>query len=313
MKSIIETDKELRSYLNYVLMTLEQIDDGYYECNDENNFIPSKGISKELENEFNQIISIINKMFNLIEERAIKENIMLKEMLTKEQAMGELGRLTSRIAHDFNNILLGINMATNLFKMDIESGNLTIENTKMIVDDLIAGFEIGKTYVKNLLMFNIKQKYTNVKFPADLKNIINLPLNILNKELQSKNITVIKNFDDEKVEIKCVEGEITQLMLNLIVNARDAMEENGEGTLKINIWKEDKFAYLSISDTGIGMTEQMKTKIFEPLFTTKPEGKGTGLGMSIIQQIVESHNAVLTIDSKLGNGSTFTIKFFAHN
>lgn len=313
MKSIIETDKELRSYLNYVLMTLEQIDDGYYECNDENNFILSKGISKELENEFNQIISIINKMFNLIEERAIKENIMLKEMLTKEQAMGELGRLTSRIAHDFNNILLGINMATNLFKMDIESGNLTIENTKMIVDDLIAGFEIGKTYVKNLLMFNIKQKYTNVKFPADLKNIINLPLNILNKELQSKNITVIKNFDDEKVEIKCVEGEITQLMLNLIVNARDAMEENGEGTLKINIWKEDKFAYLSISDTGIGMTEQMKTKIFEPLFTTKPEGKGTGLGMSIIQQIVESHNAVLTIDSKLGNGSTFTIKFFAHN
>ncbi len=125
--------------------------------------------------------------------------------------------------------------------------------------------------------------------------------------------------DDSLPELHCYTGEINQVILNLVVNAADAIvDRNGEnpvdkGFISIRTFQENGFAGLSVSDTGKGMTEEIKNKVFDPFFTTKEVGKGTGQGLSLTQRIVEErHNGTITVESEYGEGSTFTVRIPLH-
>jgi two-component system NtrC family sensor kinase len=105
---------------------------------------------------------------------------------------------------------------------------------------------------------------------------------------------------------KCYPQQINQVFMNLLINAVHAIEKQGEITIKT--WEQDKSIWAAISDTGRGIPKEHLSKIFEPFFTTKEVGKGTGLGLSITYEIVQKHNGEITVESEVGNGTTFTVR-----
>ena len=148
--------------------------------------------------------------------------------------------------------------------------------------------------------------------PADLNKTLKSTIVILRNEV--KYVTDVEtDLDEHLPTVMCCIDEIQQVFLNLIINAahsiRDSIEENGKrGLIKISSKVQDEYAVITISDTGPGISEDIREKIFEPFFTTKGPGKGTGQGLSIVQAaIVEKHNGKIKLESTVGVGTTFTI------
>jgi signal transduction histidine kinase len=296
--TIQKLDGQLRNNLNFVLMNLEQIVEGYHSQEETN-------LPKKVSDELNNIIEVVRNSFNLIEERAIKENLMLKKMLTKEQAMAALGRLSGRIAHDMNNILSGFALGFQLLELELEKDETEKEEMVEIIESLINTTEFGKNMVKNLLLFNRSQGKNSYEFCSP-ESIISIPLDILKKDFKNKSIIIKKTINPKVEKIFCDKGKIAQLFLNLLVNARDALEKNG-GEIEIKVDDDENNITLSVSDNGCGIPEENLEKIFEPLYTTKPEGKGTGIGMYIVKNIVNEHNGSIKILSKINRGTNIAI------
>ncbi|MCX8069329.1 MAG: ATP-binding protein, partial [Thermodesulfovibrionales bacterium] len=139
---------------------------------------------------------------------------------------------------------------------------------------------------------------------ADINSAIESTINIIWSELKYK-ARVNKNLQQIPTT-KCNIGQLNQVFMNLLINAAQAIEKQGD--IWVKTWADDKFIYVSVSDTGCGIPEDMIDKIFNPFFTTKEIGKGTGLGLSIVMDIVKKHNGEITVESKVGQGTTFTVK-----
>jgi len=242
---------------------------------------------------------------------------LLEQQLLESQKMETLGRLAGGIAHDFNNILNIILGGAQLIKM------------KATFDDKINGYltSIEKAvfrasdFVKQLLAFSRRQilNFEVISLNdivADFTKMIN---RIIGENIEMK-IVPAANMPKIKVDI----AQVNQILLNLVVNARDAM--TGGGTLTISTSSEivDKefcfshvgakpgsYAVLTISDTGEGIDPEMVKKIFEPFFTTKKTGEGTGLGLSVVYGIVKQHGGFITVESKTGEGTVFKVYFAA--
>ena len=125
---------------------------------------------------------------------------------------------------------------------------------------------------------------------------------------QLKYVATIRKEYDSQQEVICHPGQLSQVFLNLLVNAGQAIVASTLGEIVLKSWHDDAFVYVSVSDTGNGITEEVKGRIFEPFFTTKEVGKGTGLGLSISSQIIKKHGGELLVESVVGVGSTFTVK-----
>lgn len=139
---------------------------------------------------------------------------------------------------------------------------------------------------------------------TDLHKGLNSTLNIVNNEIKYK-AEVIKEYGEVPL-VECVASQINQVFMNLLVNAAHAIEERGTITLRSGV--EDDWAWVSVSDTGKGITEEHLQRIFDPFFTTKPVGKGTGLGLSLAYSIINKHGGKIDVQSQLGKGTCFTVR-----
>ena len=246
-------------------------------------------------------------------KRAEEEKLQLESRLTQAQKMESIGTLAGGIAHDFNNILSAIIGFTELAMIDIESTEKVQKALKQVYK---AGIR-AKELVKQILTFS---RMTETDFsPISLKHIINESLKMLRSVIPST------------IEIKSsitVEGlvmsdatQIHQIMMNLCTNAVHAMEEKG-GILEVGLQEvaidniEDfndpdlspgPYIMLSIRDTGTGITPDVMKRMFEPYFTTKEAGRGTGLGLSVIHGIVKSHNGAILCKSTPQKGTLFEV------
>jgi len=269
------------------------------------------------------IFPIKDKNKKIINYAAVKKNITgerkLEEQLFQSQKLEAIGQLAGGIAHDFNNILTVINGYSDLalLKSDetnpLHKGLLGISNAGKKASDL----------VRQLLAFSRKQiiepqKVNINKLVEDLDKMMN--------RLIGEDVKIIRNLENNLPGIKADPAQIEQILINLVVNARDAINSNSGKTAerKITIdtnkitldknFSTDKnakfsgrFISLSISDTGSGMDEETKGKIFEPFFTTKAKGEGTGLGLSTVYGIVKQNNGMIFVYSEVGLGTTFRI------
>ena len=242
---------------------------------------------------------------------------LLEDQLRQSQKMEAIGQLAGGIAHDFNNILTIINGYGEMLLNSIPENELLHDDVKQI---LKAGSR-AEALTRQLLAFSRKQ----IMQPKILN--LNHVLNDLEKMLRrliSENIELRINKDENLRNIKADPGQIEQVILNLSINARDAMPKGGKLLIEtsnyiIDDMSEERFAdfdvqntvKLSISDTGVGMSKEMMTKIYEPFFTTKVEGKGTGLGLSTVYGIVKQSDAYIYVKSEPGKGSTFEVLFKA--
>jgi two-component system cell cycle sensor histidine kinase/response regulator CckA len=228
------------------------------------------------------------------------KRVQSKEEIQKHK-MESIGMLAGGIAHDFNNLLTGILGYASLLKTSLpEEGKLS-RYAKIIETSA----QRAATLTGHLLNFVRRGKESphGVNLNALLADVL-----FLLKEGMS-NITVKKDLDERIPAIRGGEAELQQVFLNLLVNARDAMQ--GEGTLKVTTRRQERphgeFAVIEIADTGRGMDEEVRQKIFEPFFSTKGEADGLGIGLYIVQRIVKNHSGFIEVESRKGEGSTFTI------
>ncbi|MBO8131393.1 MAG: PAS domain S-box protein [Candidatus Marinimicrobia bacterium] len=254
------------------------------------------------------------------EKKAEEEKKVLAEQLKQSQKLEAIGQLAGGIAHDFNNILTVIIGYT-----EILLGQELIKNDPSSHKFLITikeSADKAKDLVNQLLAFSRKQLFRPEKI--NLNNVIHNMENML-RRLISENIELTFLLDQNLPDINADPRQIEQVILNLVVNARDAIFEKENATDKRIIIetgtssidakykaidpevKEGDYVYISVSDTGIGMTKEIKKRIFDPFFTTKGVGKGTGLGLSTVYGIVKQNDGTVTVYSEPGKGSTFKV------
>jgi PAS domain S-box-containing protein len=253
------------------------------------------------------VVSVIETVNDVTEKKK------LEEQLHQAQKMEAIGTLAGGVAHDFNNILTAIIGYGSLVKLKMDP----VDPLQSSIDMILSSSERAAHLTQGLLAFSRKQ-IINPK-PVDLNDIIKNVEKLL-RRLISEDIEISTRLSSKNMIVMADVGQIEQVLMNLVTNARDAMPEGGELTItteEIDLCedfvaahgydKRGKHALITVSDTGIGMDEETREKIFEPFFTTKEIGKGTGLGLSIVYGIVKQHDGNINVYSEPGHGTIFKI------
>jgi hypothetical protein len=248
----------------------------------------------------------------LIINRDITEKRLLESQFRRAQRLESLGTLAGGIAHDLNNVLAPITMSLELLDRRVTDPNL-----KKFISSLETSARRGSDIVKQVLLF---ARGSEKEFaPQQLRYLVREISSII-QETFPRNIELRTNLSKD---LTFVQGDATQLhqvLMNLCVNARDAMPDGGKLTVSasnLRLSETDanallggrpgEYVMLSVSDTGTGISREIQERVFEPFFTTKVPGKGTGLGLSTVYAIVKDHNGFIHLNSEAGKGTCFTI------
>ncbi|MFH1215474.1 MAG: ATP-binding protein [Pseudomonadota bacterium] len=248
--------------------------------------------------------------------RDITTNKKLKEELQQAKKVEEIGRFAGGIAHDFNNVLTSVSSLTSLLKGQINHDKPQLQK---IVNYILIATKLGQNLTSNLLMFG-RKRTTNLE-KLKLNGTITKLENVIGS-LLSDLIACSITLDDSESYVMIDQHQVEQILINLSINARDAMPAGGSlgiCTSRKTIGKtylcrygdipRGDYMVLSISDTGHGIAEEILDKIFHPFFSTKPDNKGTGLGLSIIHDIVLQHKGYIDVKSVLKEGTVFSVYF----
>ena len=246
-------------------------------------------------------------------KRAEEEKEKIQAQLLQAQKMEAIGKLAGGVAHDFNNLLTTIHGYTDLAMMKLNKTDPVYRDLKQVRLAAVRAAEL----TRQLLLFSRKQPMRLT--PLNLNKTVDDLLKMLNR-LIGEDISIHTHLDPDIWTVHADDGSIGQAIMNLAINARDAMPEGGKLTIKTeNVYLDEayceaysdarpgKFVCLSVEDTGIGMDKEIIQHIFEPFFTTKEAGKGTGLGLSVVHGIVKQHEGWINIYSEPGLGTTFKI------
>jgi two-component system NtrC family sensor kinase len=226
--------------------------------------------------------------------------------LVSSEKMASLGKLAAGIAHEINNPLGGILIYASLMAEDLPEDDSKRGDLARIVQETSR----CKDIVKSLLEF---ARQTEPKMePTDINRAITDGLFFLENQALFHNIKIIKKLDRFLPFVRGNAGQLKQVLINIIVNAAEAMHGNGTLTITTYPSSDRKWVFMEFTDTGEGIPEENFTRIFDPFFTTKEVGKGTGLGLATSYGIVEDHGGKISVKSKVGEGTTFTIELPIH-
>jgi nitrogen-specific signal transduction histidine kinase len=242
----------------------------------------------------------------------VTEKKRMESQFLRAQRMESIGTLAGGIAHDLNNVLSPILMAIDMLQL-----KATDESSKRWLDVLRTNAERGANMVRQVLSF--ARGVEGERVALQPKHLIKEIVKIL-RETLPKSIEINFHLADDLWIVSADATQIHQVLMNLCVNARDAMPEGGSISIKAeNVFvdenyarmhieaKAGRFVVISVADTGPGMTQEIQSRIFEPFFTTKEMTKGTGLGLSTALTIVKSHGGFINVYSELHKGSQFAV------
>lgn len=254
-------------------------------------------------NEEHQLLdSIALKLGNLLERIEIQRNeTSLKRQMEHADRLGILGELTAGIAHELNTPLANILGYAELLKENIPNTSTDSEDVEKIIQNAIFSREV----VKKLMFFacEMPQEMKTIDIVPSIKNATNL----LDAAFRKAQVSYKLNIPDHELQLKADPIQFTQIIFNLVMNAIYFSPQNG--TVTITAFQKQKHIYLSIEDQGCGLSQMTLEKIFQPFFTTKPTGDGSGLGLSVVHGIVTSHKGTITATNNInGKGATFSIK-----
>jgi len=271
-----------------------------------------KEIAVETGDEIGNLAAAFNNMVDSLKKReAEKEE--LEEKLRHSQKMEAIGTLAGGVAHDFNNILMAINGYGTLIQIELEEGS----KLWSYADQIVKAGDRAANLTHRLLAFTRKQIIAPRPIIIDeiITNIEKMLVRLITEDVELR-----LNLDATDAVVVVDPGQLDQVLINLVANARDAMPQGGTINITTGIVTlEDDFVkrhdqenageyvLVTVSDNGAGMTENIMGRIFDPFFTTKEVGKGTGLGLSMVYGIVKQHNGIIEVDSEVGKGSSFRI------
>lgn len=241
---------------------------------------------------------------------AYQELKAAQEQVIRSEKLASLGKLSATIAHEINNPIAAVLTYIRLMMKLLDRDRFSEERKDDIsryLDTMASEMSRCGEIVKNLLAFSRRSK-TDIK-PQPLNAIVEKTLALISHDLTLKQIRVKQEIAPDLPQVKCDFKQIQQALLNLISNASEAMD-NG-GTLTLSARQEDEkspFLTVRVSDTGCGISKENQQNIFEPFFTTKAEGKGVGLGLSVVYGIITNHDGSIEVESEEGKGTVFTIK-----
>ncbi len=237
----------------------------------------------------------------------------LEAQLRQAQKMEAIGQLAGGVAHDFNNILTAIIGYGNLVLMKLPPEDAS----RPFVSRILSSADRAAQLTRSLLAFSRKQAIDPM--PIDV-NALSQRVNLLLSKLVGEDIEFKTALSDRELTVLADSVQMEQVLMNLVMNARDAVKDQGTITLETAAFelgedfirehgygKPGRYARLTVSDTGEGMNEAVRRRIFEPFFTTKEVGKGTGLGLSMAYGIIKQHTGYITVSSEPGKGARFSI------
>jgi nitrogen-specific signal transduction histidine kinase len=239
----------------------------------------------------------------------VTERLKLEEQLRQSQKLEAVGQLAGGIAHDFNNLLTVVEGYAELMENDLAVD----DPNRASVQEILVAAQRAASLTRQLLAFSRRQMLQPI--------LLSLNANVSGTQrmlgrLLGENIEIVTHLEEKLWDVSADPGQVDQIILNLAVNARDAMEHGGKLTISTanleigpaeGAVPEGRYALLRIADTGHGMEAETRLHIFEPFFTTKEVGRGTGLGLSTVYGIVKQSGGHILVESETGKGATFSV------
>ncbi len=260
----------------------------------EGNFLPITP-KRKYKDEFSQLVIAMNHMMYELNRR--------QNLLVESHKLRAIGNLTAGIAHELNNPLNNIILTSEVLKDNYKE--LSEEELKEIANDLVMQGERAQRVVKNLLDFARESETKTEYFKID--ELIDETLQLAKNQIKLNKIELVKEYEHPLPPLYGDRELLKQVFLNLILNAIDAMPRGGTLTITVTQEKSTGFLTVRVRDTGEGIPEHILGSIFNPFFTTKPTGKGTGLGLAVSKGIIEKHGGHIEVESTVGKGATFIV------
>jgi len=243
--------------------------------------------------------------------RDLTDMEILRKQLRRSQELEAVALLARGVAHDFNNVLTVINGYSELLLKDRQFD----DDTRSMIKEMFLASKHATELVRQLLTF--RERKPTITSTLDLNEIVSGTVNFLSG-LLGKNVSVVTRLSPEPIYVRTNSVQMERVIINLAINARDAMNGNGQIVMETGHVSKaptaiepemppGEYAMLAITDNGCGMDEETKIRIFEPLFTTKAPGQGTGLGLATVADIVREFGGHIEVTSEPGQGTTFTL------
>lgn len=274
----------------------------------------------ELATSFNEMIKSLReekeenrRWASTLQERIREKTEELQNIHSKIlhiEKMTSLGKLSATVAHELNNPLEAILTYAKLIARRIKRNETRTKFERELLEEI--GFIARETercgnIVKNLLLFSKKQIGEFSLFPV--KHVVEKAAELVNHHFTISNVQLRTQFHDENLTMICDENQLQQALVAMFVNAVEAMPDGGTLTVEVSQSKSNGDIIITISDTGVGIAPGDIPQIFEPFFTTKQSEKRVGLGLAVVYGIVERHEGKISVQSEIGNGTTFTLTF----
>jgi len=224
-----------------------------------------------------------------------------QSQLLQAEKMASLGQLAAGVAHEINNPLTGILMYGNLMKEKLEGTHPLRSSLTFILEDA----ERCRDIVKNLLAYSRQSGTSPERF--SLNTLVEESFPLIRDQKLFINVAIRKELSSDRLPVKADRKKMSQVVINLVLNALDVMKEKGILTLRTYRDDDRQKACLEVSDTGGGISEENLSRIFDPFFTTKELGKGTGLGLSTAYGIVKDNNGDISVKETGPGGTTFLV------
>ncbi|UCG58135.1 MAG: PAS domain S-box protein [Phycisphaerales bacterium] len=242
----------------------------------------------------------------------ITERKRTEAELIRSEKLASIGQLAAGVAHEVNNPLAGILVYIKLLLKKYKQNTLQTEDTEKQLEKIGKETERCSRIIKNLLDFSRQTEVT--LRPTDMNKVIDATFSIIGHQISLDNITVEKRLSTSLPLILVDFDQIQQALMNIMLNAAQAMPSGGDLTITTSVAADVKIGdsiqnaiRIDISDTGVGIPKENLDKLFTPFFTTKEKGKGVGLGLSVVHGIIERHHGKIEIESNPGTGTTFSI------
>lgn len=254
---------------------------------------------------YKELQTLNEELEQRVEDRT-KELVETQGQLVQAEKMATLGTMAGGVAHEINNPLTAVLTNAQVLKMTATGDDAEL------IDLIEQGAKRCQSITQKLLKYSRRDKKSDVaeaKELINLKKITNSVIDLLRYQLEQDGLKLKVDLGKNDAHFLGNQHEIEQVLTNLILNARDAVNvvTARDGLISISLESSENFCHLSICDDGCGMEREVMDKIFDPFYTTKDVGSGTGLGLSVTQSIIEKHNGTIQVESKVGSGTTFKI------